>query len=87
MSEYWQHRRETRAEAMERIHAEFGWPECMSVQGFGNPEVKMDRAAFEQRFRERFMPDQSREAVAERLGIEIGDPDAESGDWGERGAA
>lgn len=87
MSEYWQHRRETRAEAMERIHAEFGWPECMSVKPPSVPASQADRAAFEQRFRERFVPDQSREAVAARLGIEIGDPDAETGDWGERGAA
>ena len=87
MTEYWQHKRETRAEAMERIHREFGWPECMNVSAADNPEVKAALEALEKRFIERFAPDQSPKVMAARLGIEIGDPEAETGDWGERGAA
>lgn len=39
------------------------------------------------RLDDRFRPDHDPIATAKRLGFQVGDPDAETGDWGERGAA
>lgn len=45
------------------------------------------KADFAKRVDERFRPDDDRSATLERLGFEVGDADAEEGDWGQRGAA
>lgn len=45
------------------------------------------RADFGKRADDRFRPDTDRYTTAKRLGFDVGDPDAESGDWGERRAS
>lgn len=81
---YWTKPVETRAEAVARIHAMKGWPDsCRGHDAQRQPAVESDRQAFADRLRARFDPPTDPYSMAQRLGFRVGDPDAESGDWGQ----